>query len=145
MPITSTSSGSPVDDKTIARQQHIWPELTATYARTFFVYMSGIILLLIPVIVIISILYYLIANTSPFGNRIDMTIAHNHWAGVFIFPVIVYFALFLVLITKIVSGDIHFKFGSTFEISGAASEGLMWIFVFVSLTWGFSELWKLSI
>jgi hypothetical protein len=60
------------------------------------------------------------------------------------FPVIAYFALFLVLITKLVSGDIHFKFSPTFEISGAASEGLMWILVFVSLTWGFSELWKLG-
>jgi hypothetical protein len=144
MSITSPPSGSQVDRTNIVRQPHIWKELKESNARVFFVYLSGAILIFIPVAVIVGIIAYLIIGKDVFGDRLDMDVVHKHWAGIFVFPGLVYFALFLVLITKIVSGDIHFKFGSTFEISGAASEGLMWILVFVSLTWGFSELWKLS-
>ena len=101
-------------------------------------------LIFIPVAAIVGIIWYLLGLPSPFGDRLLLSVAQDHWAAVFIFPVLAYFALFLVLITKYVACDIHFKLGPTAEISGAASEGLMWILVFLSLTWGFSELWKLA-
>ena len=75
-------------------------------------------------------------------NNVNMEIIRDHWAGLFVTPLLVVFSLLLVFITKIVSGPITFKLGGG-EISGAASEGLMWIFFFLSLVWGFSELWNL--
>ena len=73
-----------------------------------------------------------------------LDILKSHWAAIVGIPVLAFFSLFLIFLTRIVSGEIKFKLGEA-EISGAASEGLMWIFVFLSLVWGFSELWKLGI
>jgi hypothetical protein len=56
-------------------------------------------------------------------------------------PAAVLMALFLVLVLRTVSGAIEFK-GLGFEFRGASGPIIMWILVFVSMTFGVCETWS---
>jgi hypothetical protein len=115
-------------------------------AQIVFTFFCAFMLMLITIAVLVILFIYLMGWSATFNTRlanyVKWDIVQQHWAALFAFPLLAFFALFIVFLTKIVSGDIKFDLGPA-AISGAASEGLMWIFIFLSLIWGFSQLWNL--
>ena len=74
----------------------------------------------------------------------DLTVLQAHWIGVVgpVFAAI--FSLFLVFLTKTVSGDLKIEIGPI-NLSGAASESLFWVINFLAIVWAFSTLWELKV
>jgi hypothetical protein len=74
----------------------------------------------------------------------DLTVLQAHWIGVVgpVFAAI--FSLFLVFLTKTVSGELKVEIGPI-NLSGAASESLFWVINFVAIVWAFSTLWELKV
>lgn len=123
-------------------QNRTWTET----AREAFTVGYGLFIGIVVVLATVEIVLYLFGFgfNEEIGKFANLEVAKNHWPAVFVLPLIALFSLFLIFMTKLVSGEIKFKLGGA-EISGAASEGLMWILVFISLVWGFSQLWKLDV
>jgi hypothetical protein len=115
-------------------------------ARKWFVWVIGGFFFVGGFLILLEIPLYLTGHgwNEEIQKYATLDVLKSHWAAIVGIPVLAFFSLFLIFLTRIVSGEIKFKLGEA-EISGAASEGLMWIFVFLSLVWGFSELWKLGI
>lgn len=97
-------------------------------AREVFVIIFLIFYVAAALIFLIEISLYLLG--TGFHDRLKDTLAidiiYSHWPAIFALPLLTFFALSLVFITKLVAGELTFTLGPA-KISGAASEGLMFI------------------
>ena len=108
-------------------------------ARTFRVAFVSVVLTVLVVFCVITILR-LIDPTLFSGLNSD--VMQNHWPAVFGIPLSALLALFVVLLTTTVTGEIKFELGPM-RVSGAAGESVIWLLGFFLGVWAFKELWSL--
>jgi hypothetical protein len=108
-------------------------------ARPFRLAFLGVVLLVLGVFVVLT-LVRLIDPTSIPGLNTD--IMQRHWPAVFGIPLSALLALFVVLLTTTMTGEIKFELGPI-KVSGAAGESLIWLLGFFLGVWAFKELWSL--
>jgi len=108
-------------------------------ARTFRLIFVGVVLVVLGIFVVLT-LVRLIDPTAIPGLNSD--VMQKHWVAVFGIPLSALLALFVVLLTTTVTGEIKFELGPI-RVSGAAGESVIWLLGFFLGVWAFKELWSL--
>ncbi len=108
-------------------------------ARGFRLIFVGVVLFVLVVFIVLTVIR-LIDPTSIAGLNTD--VMQKHWAAVFGIPLSALLALFVVLVTTTVTGEIKFELGPI-RVSGAAGESVIWLLGFFLGVWAFKELWSL--
>jgi len=111
-------------------------ELPARRFRFWFVVIAFAVIVLFVALTIVR----LISPTAIVNLNTD--VMEKHWPAVFGIPLIGLLALFVVLLTTTVTGEIKFELGPI-KVSGAAGESIVWLIGFFLGVWAFKELWLL--
>ena len=111
-------------------------EMPAWGFRLTFVIIVSVVLALFVVITV----WRLIDPTAFPG--LNSEIMQKHWPAVFGIPLSALLALFVVLLTTTVTGEIKFDLGPI-KVSGAAGESVIWLLGFFLGVSAFEKLWSL--
>src|SRR5437868_5408500 len=111
-------------------------ELPARPLRLAYVIVVTAALLVFAVITVIRLM-----DPAQFPG-LNTEIMQKHWVAVFGIPLSALLALFVVLLTTTVTGEIKFDLGPI-KVSGAAGESVIWLVGFALGVWAFKELWSL--
>ena len=108
-------------------------------ARRFRLWFVGVVLFVLVVFAVFTAMRLIYPTSIP-GLNTD--VMQKHWAAVFGIPLSALLALFVVLLTTTVTGEIKFELGPM-KVSGAAGESVIWLLGFFLGVWAFKELWSL--
>ena len=97
------------------------------------------VLIVISIFVLFAVIRVMDPTTFP---GLNTEVMQNHWVAVFGIPLSAVLALFVVLLTTTLTGEIKFEFGPI-KISAAAGESVIWLIGFYLAVWAFKELWQL--
>jgi hypothetical protein len=108
-------------------------------ARTF--RLAFVIVVIVALVVFAAMSVIRVIDPTRFPG-LNTEVMQNHWPAVFGIPLSAVLALFVVLLTTTVTGEIKFELGPI-KVSGAAGESLIWLLGFFLSVWAFKELWPL--